>query len=130
MKWRLLAIPHYIIVGLLTGSIVSWTFDLQQPEGWQATAGGGIIGVLVIVAAFVLLFTGRYPQGLFDLVVGLQRWVYRVLAYVALMTDDYPPFRLDTGGSEPGPQPSVPPPPPPAAAGTDDEPGDRTLVPH
>ena len=81
-------------------------------------AGGGLLGVLVFIAAIALLFTGRYPQGLFDLVMGLNRWIYRVGAYVALMTDEYPPFRLDTGGSEPGttPPPNGPAPSDDAAA--------------
>jgi hypothetical protein len=71
--------------------------------------GGGLIGVHVVIGADVLALTRRYPQSLFDLVIGLNRWCYRVLAYAALMTDDYPPFRLDTGGSEPtGPPPAPP----------------------
>jgi hypothetical protein len=56
----------------------------------------------VLFAAIALLFTTRYPRGIFDLVVGLNRWVFRVVAYAALMTDVYPPFRLEQGGREPG----------------------------
>jgi hypothetical protein len=100
VKWWLLAIPHLLIVGLLTNGLVWWTTDIGQGDA-GAQFGGGLIGILVLVAGFALLFTGRYPQGLFDLLLGLNRWVYRVVAYVALMTDEYPPFRLDMGGSEP-----------------------------
>jgi hypothetical protein len=48
---------------------------------------------------------------LFDLLMGLNRWCYRVLAYVALMTDEYPPFRLDMGGTDPAPVQAAPPQP-------------------
>jgi hypothetical protein len=111
VKWWLLAIPHYLIVGLLTSGLIWWTTDIGDTGGAALEAGGGLIGVLVIIAAFILAFTGRYPQGLFDLLMGLNRWVYRVGVYAALMTDEYPPFRLDPGGSEPG---SAPPPSGPA----------------
>ena len=60
-----------------------------------------MVAVLVIIAAVILAFTEKYPKGLFDLILGLHRWVLRVAAYAALMTDVYPPFRLDMGGSEP-----------------------------
>ena len=73
VKW-LLAIPHYIVLCFL-----------------------GIAAVAcVIVAWFAILFTGRYPRGLFDFVVGVSRWGLRVSAYAFLLTtDQYPPFSLD-----------------------------------
>jgi hypothetical protein len=116
VKWWLLAIPHYLIVGFLTSGLIWWTTDIGESGGAFLEAGGGLIGVLVIIAAFALAFTGRYPQGLFDLIMGFNRWVFRVGTYVALMTDEYPPFRLDLGGSEPG---SAPPPHGPAPSDDD-----------
>jgi hypothetical protein len=72
VKW-LLAIPHYIVLVFL----------------W-------IAAILVIIFAwFAILFTGRYPRGLFDFVLGVIRWENRVVAYAfVLVTDKYPPFRL------------------------------------
>jgi Domain of unknown function (DUF4389) len=115
VKWWLLAIPHYLIVGLLLGggTSVAWSDD----NGAWSTGGAGLITLLVAIAAVILTFTGRYPTGLFDLVLGLNRWVLRVAAYVGLMTDAYPPFRLDLGGSEPGGTLTVPPAPPGGKAG-------------
>jgi hypothetical protein len=106
VKWWLLAIPHYLIVGLFTSGLVWWTTDIGEDGNAVLDSGGGLIGILVLIAGLVLLFTARYPQGLFDLIVGLQRWVFRVVAYAALMRDEYPPFRLDIGGSEPEVTPS------------------------
>jgi hypothetical protein len=51
----------------------------------------------VLIAAIAMLFTTRYPPGLFDFALGINRWGYRLLVYVSLMTDRYPPFRLDQG---------------------------------
>jgi Domain of unknown function (DUF4389) len=72
VKW-LLAIPHYIVLFFLyIGAVVA-----------------------VIVAWFAILFTGRYPRGLFDYVEGVIRWHNRVVAYAFIMVcDEYPPFRL------------------------------------
>lgn len=97
IKSWLLAIPHLLIVGLFAST---WTFG-NESSGARLVLGGGLLGVLVAIAAIVLAVTGRYPAGLYDLILGVNRWVYRVIVYVALMTDDYPPFHLDQGGSEP-----------------------------
>ena len=81
VKWWLLAIPHYIIVAIFQGS-------------GGDRGGPGLAPILAIFAAVALLFTGKYPESIFYLVVGMNRWTYRVCAYAALMTDQYPPFRL------------------------------------
>jgi hypothetical protein len=109
----LLAIPHYLLLGVfLGGGWFAWKGGWDE-DGRASGGGPGLIVLLVFFAAIALLFTTRYPQGIFDFVMGLNRWVLRVVAYAALMTDVYPPFRLDQGGPEPGP--SAPEPPEPAA---------------
>ena len=73
VKW-LLAIPHYIVLSIL------WTVAM----------------VLLVIAWFAILFTGRYPRGLFRFMVGLNRWTLRVVAYMWLLTTDrYPPFSFE-----------------------------------
>ena len=77
-----------------------------------------MVALLALIAVVMLAFSGGYPQQIFDLVMGLSRWCYRVLAYAALMRDEYPPFRLDTGGADPGhvdALPAGPPAPQPTA---------------
>ncbi len=104
VKWWLLAIPHYLIIAIFSGTSRS-----ADPNG-GVHANGGLLPLLVLFAGVALLFTGRYPRGLFDLIVGLHRWIYRVTTYVCLMHDVYPPFRVDLGGGESsttGPSPIV-----------------------
>jgi hypothetical protein len=101
VKWWLLALPHYLIVGVFAGGAYAGLNEANDHGGW--TSGGGLIGLLVLIAGVVLLFTGRYPRSIFDFVMGMNRWVYRVVAYATLMTDAYPPFRLDMGGHDPAP---------------------------
>jgi hypothetical protein len=60
-----------------------------------------LIAVCVFFAAIAVLFTARYPRGLYDFVMGMNRWALRVAACAALISDTYPPFRLDQGGAEP-----------------------------
>jgi Domain of unknown function (DUF4389) len=103
VKTWLLAIPHYLIVAFFIGGpgTVAWRYS----ETTNVNVDGGLVALLVLFAAIALLVRGNYPQGIFDAVLGMDRWAIRVAAYAALMTDAYPPFRLDQGGSEPLPTP-------------------------
>jgi hypothetical protein len=74
VKW-LLAIPHFIVVGLLYY----------------------VVGIVVFIAFFAILFTKKYPEGMFKFAVGTYRWGLNVGAYAGLMRDEYPPFTLDAG---------------------------------
>jgi hypothetical protein len=138
VKWWLLAIPQYILVGIFVGGAGSAAGRAQDWGGWHWWYGGGLIGVLVLFAGLALLFTARYPRGLFDFVVGLDRWVVRVVAYAVLMTDAYPPFRLDQGEDDSAGAAAMAPealaapvavaapePPPPAAQTTAAQPAPR-----
>jgi hypothetical protein len=116
VKGWLLALPHLIIIGALTGaSTVRWS-DPQNPGiRYETATGFSLFNFLVLVAALILLFSGRYQRPLFDLLMGFNRWIYRVITYVALMRDEYPPFRLDQGArdsGEPAPIPLTGPVPP------------------
>jgi hypothetical protein len=93
VKWWLLALPQYLIVGVFAGGWLFGGYWWGGP-GHFRWFGGGLIGLLVLFAAVVLLFTRRYPRDIFELVLGMNRWVFRVIAYAALMRDEYPPFRL------------------------------------
>lgn len=102
VKWWLLAIPHLIIVGVMIGS-----FGVLGFVAFRNNTGGGLslLGVLLLIAAVALLFTGHYLPGIFALVLGINRWVYRVWTYTLLLRDEYPPFRLDQGPVDPPPRP-------------------------
>ena len=101
VKWWLLALPQYLIVGVFAGGAWAGFNAAGDHGGWSS--GGGLIGLMVCIAGVVLLFTGRYPRSIFDFIMGMNRWVFRVAAYATLMTDAYPPFRLDMGGHESAP---------------------------
>lgn len=101
IKWWLLVIPHMLIVGIITGGGAAVANSANGNDG--VSVGFTLLGLLVLFAAIGLLFTGRYLPGLFALNVGLNRWVYRVASYVLLLRDEYPPFRLDQGPTEPTP---------------------------
>jgi len=74
VKW-LLAIPHFIVLYVL----------------------GLVTGLFTVIAWFAILFTGRYPRGMFDFVVGVNRWSYNASAYILLLRDEYPPFSMERG---------------------------------
>jgi hypothetical protein len=89
VKWWLLAIPHYFVVSFFSG-------------GSGVHLAGGLIGVLCLIAAIHLAIGRPYPTEIFDFVMGMHRWSWRVVAYAALLRDEYPPFRLDNGPNEAG----------------------------
>lgn len=98
----LAGIPQYLIAGVLGGSAgLAWSAEHSMVTG--------LIGVLVIVAAITILVDGVYHRGLFDWIMGLNRWVIRVIAYGAVMTTAYPPFLLDKGEYEPVDRPETAP---------------------
>lgn len=80
VKWWLLAIPHYVVTSFFSG-------------GW-GYGRAGLTSALALFAGVALLFTGKYPADIFKLVIGMNRWIVRVVAYTSLMRDEYPPFRL------------------------------------
>jgi len=91
VKW-LFAVPHYLCLAPLT----SWGW-----YHWQNAAGAtraspfmGLLWVLALIVAVLLLFTRKYFKEVFPLIMGINRWSFRVAAYVGLMTDQYPPFSL------------------------------------
>jgi Domain of unknown function (DUF4389) len=106
VKW-LLAVPHLLITAVLIGggTFAGWQIGGWQLGGWQiggwawTSWNGGLIALLALAGAVVLAITGSYPRALFDVVTGLDRWVFRVAAFTLLLTDEYPPFRVDLGDS-------------------------------
>lgn len=110
VKWWLLAIPQYIIVAIFAGG--GFGITRGHSNDWTIASRGGVIGLLVFVAALILIISGRYPRVLFDFIMGMNRWCFRVLTYSLLLRDEYPPFSFDAGGMDPGnvvSQPVTPP---------------------
>ncbi|GAA3950401.1 DUF4389 domain-containing protein [Actinoplanes auranticolor] len=100
----LLAVPHILLLGALGGA-ATWTIDNGDTTN---SAPLGVVTVGILIAGLSLLLTSRYPRGLYDLLVGVARWNLRVVAYLALLTPAYPPFRLDQGDTEPDDDPDGP----------------------
>ena len=99
IKWWLLAIPHYLILAVFF--IGGWRAFMVNSNEWVVYGLPSLIVGLLLIAVVALLFTARYPKGLYDFVIGIDRWAIRVRAYASLMRDEYPPFRLDMGPREP-----------------------------
>jgi hypothetical protein len=100
IKWWLLAIPHYLILFVLFAG--GWRGFVLNPNDSVVTYFlPPLIAIVLVIALVGLLFTGRYPKGLYDFVIGINRWGIRVRAYSTLLRDEYPPFRLDQGSREP-----------------------------
>ena len=107
-KWWLLAIPHYAILTFIWGNpqLQEFVGDVLESGAAELSEtaiaalplaillGMGLDGVLALIAGVALLFSGRYPQEIFELLMGMSRWGLRVMGYAGLMYDEYPPFRL------------------------------------
>jgi len=95
VKW-LLAVPHFAVLAVLVGSAHVYDPNWGWPKGaeTQDLRVYGLLWILIAIVAIVLLFVKKYSRDIFKLVLGINKWSYRVLAYVFLMTDKYPPFRL------------------------------------
>ncbi len=91
----LFAVPHILILTATGG------WRLFGDDAYANVASFGFVGIVVLIVAISLTVRGRAPRGLHDLLVGVARWSLRVVAYVALLTSQYPPFRLDQGDTEP-----------------------------
>ena len=107
IKWWLLAIPHYLVLLAFYGGGRFFMGNHGMGHHHHHWGGGYVsvplICILLLIAVVALLFTARYPKGLYDFVIGINRWAIRVRAYASLMRDEYPPFRLDIGAREPEP---------------------------
>lgn len=94
-RW-ILALPHLALVGGPIAAVLTWDRGAEHGLTYGWGAGGGVLGavaaVVAIIAWFAIVFTGRYPDGLWDLAAYYLRWRVRVLAYAALLRDEYPPF--------------------------------------
>jgi hypothetical protein len=93
VKWWLLALPHYLVLAFFTGG--------------DTRFAGGLVALLSLIAGVTLALRREYPESIFDFVMGMHRWSWRVVAYASLMTDAYPPFRIDNGPDEPGSGPTT-----------------------
>jgi hypothetical protein len=99
IKWWLLAIPQYVmILAFFTAGAVQIQL---HPGEWISVPLLSLVSLLLTFAVVALVLTGRYPKGVYDFVLGLNRWAIRVGVYAALLRDEYPPFRLDLGPREP-----------------------------
>jgi hypothetical protein len=91
-----LAFPHIILVGGPIAAIsgISWSTD--HGMNWETGSSTGLLGavacIVSIIAWFAILFTARYPEGLWKLAAYYMRWRVRALAYMTLLRDEYPPF--------------------------------------
>ena len=97
LGWWLAGIPQYIVAGVFLGTAAGFAVrptlagEPRRPDRSSSSSPCSCCSS-----------TARYPRSIFDFVLGLDRWVLRVSAYAAVMTPEYPPFRVDPGEEEPG----------------------------